>query len=95
MALWKDAAFHPPQNFLKGRASVQAAATSNFETMIDILAAMVTNYLSTTSKRKKAAVVDNRLIQWINARIELEEEEQADAELTANLLGTKEFKRIA
>ncbi|MDB5054120.1 MAG: hypothetical protein JWM44_2170 [Bacilli bacterium] len=85
----------PITTFSKGRVSVQAAATSNFETMIEILAAMVTNYLSTTSKRQKVAIVDNRAIQWINAWIELEEEEHADAELTAKLLGTTEFKRIA
>ncbi|MGO0063858.1 hypothetical protein ACTID9_28315 [Brevibacillus fluminis] len=73
---------------------MQPTTQDNYNAMVQILAEMVTSYFS-THKRSAKASVDERTIQYICAQLEREDDEFADFELTAQLLGTRDFRQIA
>ncbi|UFJ40381.1 hypothetical protein LOK74_20485 [Brevibacillus humidisoli] len=67
----------------------------SYTAMIQILAEMVTSFLSTNQKRKKRSQINESIRLHILALLDQEAEELADFELTAELLGTREFRQIA
>lgn len=73
---------------------MQPTTLDNYNTMVQILAEMITSYFS-TNKRSVKASVDESTLQYIRAQLEREDEEIADFELTAQLLGTRDFRQIA
>ncbi|MCM3593526.1 hypothetical protein M4D58_23160 [Brevibacillus borstelensis] len=67
----------------------------SYTAMIQILAGMVTSFLSIKPKRKKQSQMNDSIRRHILVLLDQEAEEYADFELTAELLGTREFQQIA
>lgn len=67
----------------------------SYTAMIQILAGMVTSFLSIKPKRKKQSQMNDSIRRHILVLLDQEAEEYADFELTAELLGTREFRQIA
>ncbi|NEW09740.1 hypothetical protein GK047_27850 [Paenibacillus sp. SYP-B3998] len=74
---------------------MQLTVADNYQTTIEILAALVKDYLAKPVRRVALAKVDEQMFLLVSAALELEDDEQAEFELTAELLGTREFRRIA
>ncbi|QHW32238.1 hypothetical protein GZH47_16465 [Paenibacillus rhizovicinus] len=74
---------------------MQLTVADNYQTTIEILATLVKDYLAKPERRFALAKVDERMFLLITAILEQEDDEQAEFELTAELLGTPEFRRIA
>lgn len=73
---------------------MQPTTQDSYSTMVQILAEMVTSYFS-TNKRSAKASVDESTLLYIRAQLEREDDEIANFELTAQLLGTRDFRQIA
>ncbi|MBE5393856.1 hypothetical protein HT747_01480 [Brevibacillus borstelensis] len=74
---------------------LQLRVDDSYTAMIQILAEMVTSFLSTNQKRKKQSQINESIRRHILVLLDQEAEEYADFELTAELLGTREFRQIA
>jgi hypothetical protein len=74
---------------------MQQAADSSYQTMVTILAEMVKSFLSSTPSPVKPSKVSKFTSLRVSILLQREDEELADNELTAELLGTQEFKKIA
>lgn len=70
-------------------------ANDNYLTMIELLAGLVKRHLAQPVQKPTYAIVDERTLLLVNAILEQEDDEKADWELTAELLGSWEFKKIA
>jgi hypothetical protein len=68
---------------------------SNYESMITILAGMVKSFLASTPNPKKQSKVSRFTSLRVSILLQREDEDWADFELTSELLGTHEFKKIA
>ncbi|GIO32874.1 MULTISPECIES: hypothetical protein [Paenibacillus] len=74
---------------------MQLTVADNYQTMIELLSELVKRHLTQPARRSARAKVDEQTLLFVNAFLEQEDDEQADFELTAELLGTREFRRIA
>jgi len=74
---------------------MQLAVADNYQTMIGLLSELVMRHLAEPARRFARPKVDEETFLLISAVLEQEDDEQADFELTAELLGTREFKQIA
>ncbi|MHA6481649.1 hypothetical protein ACX1C1_07070 [Paenibacillus sp. strain BS8-2] len=72
-----------------------ATITDNYLTMIEMLSGIVKRHLAKPSKKPARAQIDDRTFLLVSEALEQEDDEQTDFELTAELLGTQEFRRIA
>jgi hypothetical protein len=74
---------------------MKLTANDNYLTMIELLAGLVKRHLTQPVQKPACAIVDERTLLLVNAILEQEDDEKADWELTAELLGSWEFKKIA
>ncbi|TDF88858.1 hypothetical protein [Paenibacillus piri] len=68
---------------------------SNYETTVAILAEMVRNFLAGESSVVKTSKVSKVTFLRVSVLLQRETEDSVDFELTAELLGTQEFRQIA
>lgn len=69
------------------------AKRQTYDLVIEILSDIVQNYL--VSQKTSRATVDNEVKSIILEMMQKETEERLHQELTAEILGTTEFKRVA
>jgi hypothetical protein len=73
---------------------MQLAIADNYQTMIELLSGLVKRHLSNPAKRFSRAKVNERTFLLVSTVLEQEDDEHTDFELTAELLGTREFKQL-
>ena len=74
---------------------MQLTVTDNYLTMIELLAGLVKRHLTQPAKKSALSKVDERTLLLVSAVLEQEDEDLTDWELTAELLGSREFRKIA
>lgn len=74
---------------------MQLTAANSYTTMIGLLAGLVKHHLSQPVKRFTRAKADERTFLLITAALEQEDEDLTNWELTAELLGSRDFREIA
>lgn len=74
---------------------MQLTVADNYLTMIELLAGLVKRHLAQPVRKPTRAKVDERTFLLVSAALEQEDEAFTDWELTAELLGSREFRKIA
>jgi hypothetical protein len=74
---------------------MQLTVTDNYLAMIELLAGLVKRHLAQPVRKLTLAKVDERTFLLVSAALEQEDEDLTDWELTAELLGSREFRKIA
>jgi|GEM_PF-4194666 len=74
---------------------MQLTVTDNYLTMIELLAGLVKRHLAQPAKKPALAKADERTLLLVSAVLEQEDEDLTDWELTAELLSSREFRKIA
>lgn len=74
---------------------MQLTTQDNYQTMVGILAEMITRFLPRLQRQMKFAKVNEQTFQLVSSILEQEDEEQVDFEMIVELLGTQHFKQIA
>ena len=68
---------------------------SGYETTVSILAEMVKSFLASQAIITKTSKVSKVTFLRVSVLLQREDEDWVDFELTAELLGTRDFKQIA
>ena len=74
---------------------MQLTVADNYLTMIDLLAELVKRNLAQPVTKLTRAKVNEHTFLLVSAALEQEDEASVDRELTAGLLGSREFRKIA
>jgi hypothetical protein len=78
-----------------GGNNMQQAKDDSYQTMVNILAELVRGFLSSTPRQETPREVSRITFLRVSVLLQQEDEDWADFELTAELLGTRDFKRLA